>query len=334
MLMRLIQAFNLPYEDEIWSLIFCLLNRSWFQRLWIVQEIRLANGEAVVLCVYETIRWGTLRNTALCLQIKRKDHKFSELIHLVERVFQLCDVFMQPSLTTLLNQTKRNLCSDQRDRIYALTNMVRLSESIVGIKPSYSKTTRKLFQDVVLRYLEREWQLHFLASYGKHAGLGLLPTWVPSWTNPNSCTEIWAATTNACSMSKAEAQYAGDGILQVTRTYLATIKQVENTLSANFSSKSQEDKFSDVLEAIRRVVRPIFGSCPYPGGDSMEEALCRTFSYNYFAENAMPQSLLEPDFPQRKEDFRSIVELGDGVAPLLTINLRRYLVGVVAAVSG
>jgi hypothetical protein len=84
-------------------------------------------------------------------------------------------------------------------------------------------------------------------------------TWVPDWTTPNICNEIWAAATNACSMPKAEAKYAGDGILGVTGTCLATLKQVENTLRTKFLTKSPKDRYLNVIEATQGVATPVFG---------------------------------------------------------------------------
>jgi hypothetical protein len=36
-------ACKLPYTDEVWQAILSLLSRPWFLRLWIFQEIQLAN---------------------------------------------------------------------------------------------------------------------------------------------------------------------------------------------------------------------------------------------------------------------------------------------------
>lgn len=49
-----------------------LLDRSWFQRLWIVQEVQLANSGALVICGEETMLWDTLRYAIVCLAHRRK----------------------------------------------------------------------------------------------------------------------------------------------------------------------------------------------------------------------------------------------------------------------
>ena len=55
----------LPYGDEELRAIHSLVNRRWFERLWIWQEIRLAKSNAIMMCGSDTISWMSFR-TALC----------------------------------------------------------------------------------------------------------------------------------------------------------------------------------------------------------------------------------------------------------------------------
>jgi len=41
---------TLPYDDDTWQAINDLLGSSWFERLWIIQEIQLANRNSILLC--------------------------------------------------------------------------------------------------------------------------------------------------------------------------------------------------------------------------------------------------------------------------------------------
>lgn len=41
---------SLPYEGEELDAIYSLLHRSWFERLWIRQEIRLASEKSIIVC--------------------------------------------------------------------------------------------------------------------------------------------------------------------------------------------------------------------------------------------------------------------------------------------
>lgn len=46
---------ELPYNMSTWQSILDLVNRPWFDRLWVTQEIQLANEQAVVQCGFEMI---------------------------------------------------------------------------------------------------------------------------------------------------------------------------------------------------------------------------------------------------------------------------------------
>ncbi|KAK0613953.1 heterokaryon incompatibility protein-domain-containing protein [Immersiella caudata] len=54
------------YSDETWAAISNLLNRPWFERVWIVQEVLLAKDAAVV-CGHDTIEWAKLWEAAAFL---------------------------------------------------------------------------------------------------------------------------------------------------------------------------------------------------------------------------------------------------------------------------
>ena len=66
----------LPYGEKELLAIESLLSRSWFERLWIRQEIRLANSNALLMCGHDNVPWQTFRNAVFCLRHKRKRTSF------------------------------------------------------------------------------------------------------------------------------------------------------------------------------------------------------------------------------------------------------------------
>ncbi|KAM7215353.1 Heterokaryon incompatibility protein (HET) domain containing protein, partial [Rhypophila decipiens] len=53
-----------PYDDSTWAAIGDLVNRPWFKRVWVVQEIQLAS-DALVYCGGDTIPWDWLSRAVL-----------------------------------------------------------------------------------------------------------------------------------------------------------------------------------------------------------------------------------------------------------------------------
>jgi hypothetical protein len=62
----------LPYDKKTSDAIHYLVNRPLFERLWIQQEIRLANQYAVVMCGSDTILWQQFCGAILCIYVKPK----------------------------------------------------------------------------------------------------------------------------------------------------------------------------------------------------------------------------------------------------------------------
>lgn len=57
-----------PYDEGMSKSILHLVERDWFERLWIWQEISLANENAIVMCGYQTLRWQHFRGALFYLE--------------------------------------------------------------------------------------------------------------------------------------------------------------------------------------------------------------------------------------------------------------------------
>ena len=114
-------------------------------------------------------------------------------------------------LTDMLQWTNHCEFSDPRDRVYAILSTIRSSESTIRLKPDYSQTARKVFQDVILRNLTKTGRLNLLAWCEMRGVLGKGPTWVLDFSAPKDSTQL--VNLNSCWMSKAQAEYAGGGTL-------------------------------------------------------------------------------------------------------------------------
>lgn len=67
---------HVPYSEETWTAIGKLLERSWFSRIWIIQEIQLAAHGAVVQCGREKMSWSHFRSAVTCLWVSKiPDHR-------------------------------------------------------------------------------------------------------------------------------------------------------------------------------------------------------------------------------------------------------------------
>jgi Heterokaryon incompatibility protein (HET) len=274
----------LPYDAKELSCLYSLLHRSWFERLWIRQEIRLANSEAIVMCGFTTIAWQTFRNAIFCLRNKSKKKeclgdKATPFNYRLEMVYQLCDIESPVPFGRHLRQTKLCKCSDPRDRIYAMLNTITQEERKMAIKPDYSQTVGEVYQNVVLRWIDHFKDLKLLAFCEMQDEPATMPTWIADWSVPNIAEPLRVPWAHAG--STVVSHYKGNGILSVAGVFLATINSVEEV---HFVTASAHE----IAAGICRPAPDNIRSAPYVGGGTLLDAYCRTFCCDNFGEGFVP----------------------------------------------
>ncbi|KAI9157921.1 heterokaryon incompatibility protein-domain-containing protein [Paramyrothecium foliicola] len=183
-------------------------DRSWFQRVWIVQEIAAAR-DVMLFCGPHVMSWQALVNA--CHEIQHRvanatvrspynDTKFSRggsLRSIVSREAwdEASNSEPDTSETTeasarylmqLLGQFRYCQATDDRDQIYALLGLAfRSDETVAGqqlLVPDYSKPTSYVYSELVrllVTSTDRLDILRYCEGYSQQPGL---PSWAPDWT--------------------------------------------------------------------------------------------------------------------------------------------------------
>ncbi|KAM0272605.1 hypothetical protein ACHAQH_008615 [Verticillium albo-atrum] len=60
----------LPWNEEEIVAVERFIDRPWFKRLWVVQEVRLSNGRTLAVCGGKTMKWTDLANGFNCVAYK------------------------------------------------------------------------------------------------------------------------------------------------------------------------------------------------------------------------------------------------------------------------
>lgn len=125
--------FKVPFDGTTWEAIKALLERTWFRRLWIWQEIHVARHDtAIVQCGEPKIRWAAFRTAIRFLYNgcdrgedgNEDDERFRNAFRTaVKPVYNVVSLQAESPLLSLLGLTRRGQCTVKEDRIYA----VRLS---------------------------------------------------------------------------------------------------------------------------------------------------------------------------------------------------------------
>lgn len=162
------------------DILLFLLERPWFERLWVQQEAKLAT-HAVVVCGAQNVDWQVFRSALFCLW------HFSQRRELpgetVERMNRFYILIAKTSflLNELLFNGKTKKCTDPRDRVYALLGLIGGREKKLNIDPDYTKSAPQVYQAVIASYLKNLRRLDPIACCETSAHAIDVPSWVPDW---------------------------------------------------------------------------------------------------------------------------------------------------------
>jgi hypothetical protein len=200
-------------DSHFWMSVADLFDRSWFWRVWVVQEAVLAK-EAVVRWANTEIDW---RWVGLASAILRTNHRdICESMHiggvynayLMYRISGLSDLpAPELSFVELLRLTRQFDVTDPRDRVYGLLGM-KTTDNDPGagamfLEPDYTITQNELWKRLAWKSIQLTGKLSILSSVqysigsfeSEHA-LGkrnfdwlddvnkskdLIPSWIPHW---------------------------------------------------------------------------------------------------------------------------------------------------------
>jgi Heterokaryon incompatibility protein (HET) len=317
----------LPYDERELSALAALLDRSWFERLWVRQEIWLAKS-AILMCGQDVILWQAFRKAIFGLETKKirnsyhLDPEKGGFRNRMEMAYRLVEDKSIESFDYHLHEARVCKCVEPRDRVYALLSMLHRSERRLDIKPDYTKTKAQVYQEVVLSKLEKLYSATILTRCEMQEGLDLeLPSWVPDWSKISLAIPLKGG--GATGSSLADSRYLDHGVLAITGVLSASIDTIEKFVFVDASYKH-------FVHIIRRLAPPGIHKEQYVAGGSSLEAYCRTLCNNKFGNEFVPALADWPSFEACQHLLRSYLELSevDKAELIHERTLRRYACGV------
>jgi hypothetical protein len=302
----------MPYKSRELDPVHCLLERAWFERLWVRQEIGLATN-AVLLCGVESIPWSRFRNAVFYLiaKVRNSHHVVDEILKFWDRAKiarVICDERHMYSLGQQIQRTRYCKCADPRDRIYALLSLSRPEEG-VKIIVDYRKSADEVYQDVVLQHFK--WSLLMLTDCEMQNPLSGRPSWVPNWAVRRLTIPL--PTARAGRNSNPKVKHIGENVLQVIGVMVAVIKTAECMMFP-------ERKYAEAIAAIQRLAPPGLNL----NSDHRIDIYCRTLICDQFSDYSDPPSTSYLKFEECLDVLRSLLDT-DRQSPLT--DHRRHFLG-------
>ena len=179
--------------------VFWLLERPWFRRLWVIQEVALA-AEVLVVCGDDRIGFGGFE---ACVYAVWKFYEgivdYGEddeaLLGLwgVTRLLQLRDDFRsdgEVSWERLLQAASQRLATDSRDKVFAFRGLAEGGRPLPSTDYGVGVCPEEVYMDTAVALLCHGECLDLLPLAGKaRNGDSSLPSWVPdhrefTWSEP------------------------------------------------------------------------------------------------------------------------------------------------------
>ena len=173
----------LPLDERLEDFLGTFLKRSWFSRLWVLQEAVLS-GNYVFLCgSLSCLSIPMLCGLWTLTRIFHSDAPlFMNTISCVALLKLAREKNQHGSLFDLLELTRTGLhCTDPRDKIYAL---ISLQSAIPASIVDYTLNVQEVYTSVARHHISTSGSLNILGELymGDVEPLSNLPSWVPNWS--------------------------------------------------------------------------------------------------------------------------------------------------------
>jgi len=285
-----------PIDDYQWEALKAFFDRSWFERLWIWQEICLADqNTAIVQSGLNFILWRDVKDAIFCLYYMEIINQ--SVLEKLTQVFPIADTDSASNLANLASATRSAKCSDKRDRIYALLSLASDISSGISITPDYTKTTSQVYQEAALAVFKNSMRMDLLMHCEMRPSELDIPSWVPDWAN-QSPPKIFK-THFADSLTRNDVYYLGNGILSVVG--IVGVK-VAHTVPIHISNE-----YTHEIEVVRDLVPINVLDGQYITGGNMLDAYCRMLCDNKFSNTFVPPRTELPNFGVSREALRDLI---------------------------
>jgi Heterokaryon incompatibility protein (HET) len=174
-----------------WRALKRMFSRTWFSRIWVVQEISFAEN-IVILCGSFFLSWeGCIAACEFLSYSVLSDLQLSEIPYTGWHM-EVLGAFRASNssdLLTVLRETRAFGASDPRDKIYAVLGLASLGPTLLSaaqiIRQDYKLTSAEVFLDVASSFVRESDDLSFLTEVEdpQHREVTGIPSWVPDFSS-------------------------------------------------------------------------------------------------------------------------------------------------------
>ena len=240
-----------------------LLERDYFDRVWVKQEFTLAReAKSIVVVGPHSISLDNFRKAIHCITLIGFDvsspHAHRQRDRLV-RASSLVQMAYSDE-PNLMFRIRLNNCRDDRDKVYGNLGVMSATgrgdfADAIEIDYSAANTVEKTYLNFFVQYQKRYNTLRLLMDSGLRQSQGMRPTWVPDWRNEVPSALDLTMETATSHLVAAECRYRDGGLLEV-HGKLATRVSELRYLDSNTSGEWQPQWYDEVAMLVRANLQP------------------------------------------------------------------------------
>ena len=181
-------VYGLPDRyDDAWRGFFAILQRPWFGRGWVIQEVAVASS-IEMFCGREIVSLDDFTlalvfSNSIWLAQKYLSNNYGRLMTMV-LTRQAFKSGARLSLLSLLLRYRMALTTDPRDKVFALCGLAGdVGADGLHIRPNYRLPAHEVHHDLAVRMLIKSQNLDIL-SVQNEAESSTYPSWVPDVSQP------------------------------------------------------------------------------------------------------------------------------------------------------
>jgi hypothetical protein len=288
----------LSYSPDTWDAILALLQRPWFTRVWVVQEVQLGSKRPgpIFQCGTEKIELSKFYRAVLCLYVKSN---LSTGIQLAQLARELTNAWMllEPMADfvfwdVLRQGTVGRSCKDGRDTVYGIIGLLPKGfASKIKVDYGTNNTASQVYKKTFLTHAQHVERLELFPNcFVAGRSISDAPSWVPDWYAVGP-VEIYHMKQLATGTSRAHFKYTDEepDLLEVLGVSCAVVSHVSDYPPEGLERQNAVDR-------VRRWQPCGLDTATYrPTGEPLRKAYACTLIENVVAQRFPENGLLSID---------------------------------------
>ncbi|KAK8083994.1 hypothetical protein PG996_002775 [Apiospora saccharicola] len=314
-----IPAFrNLDEAGPIMRGFKAIAERSWWERVWVVQEVVVAN-KVTVFYGSISVPWNLFCRAAEQLHKSQQNchldsmypyltegqplSDFARLVSDIESTRMVWRSRTPLVALQLLRKFRSRKASDPKDKVFALLGLVQYWGRSQPLSADYSHSIDSTFLGTMMMLISSTESLSVLAGSTGRACLqaSKVPSWVIDWSFPEEENEYMRLKSlvlySAGGNMQGSVRLHGGGLLESPAYWIGKVEHLGEELSVQDATKNRRVTVSSWEGLLGHA------QDPYITGESLRQVFWRTICGNveYSLEQGLPQ---DDDDGGNSEDFR------------------------------